>query len=182
MPSDRLAAHRDKRDAVDARTRRWVGAAIRGLRHWIDQDLMPSLLQECEEPSPEAEARAKELLVRLLNPTQRASFQRCGRFLVEVPGRGRFFIFPRRIFNVVHLETGRTFCCVCSDEIPLSDLMLAQKLFLENDAERFFATAHWRPPGGRGSLRRGPPPDPENQVRKSRSGCLKCFSRADRLE
>ncbi len=91
---------------------------------------------------PQADARARELLLRMLNPDQRAHYAAHGSFTVHVPGRGTFCILPRTTYNVVQLSSGDTYCCVCETPVPLPDLMLAQKLMLEREPERFFSTAN----------------------------------------
>ena len=91
-----------------------------------------------------AEVRARRLLLRLLNPAQRLEFERYGYFAVLVPGRGKFWILPSRVFNVLHSATGHSYCGTPQTEIPLSDLMLAQKLLLENNPDLFFAVANHR--------------------------------------
>ena len=106
----------------------------------------PALLN-CGESNPldgsvAAEARARTLLLRLLAPDQRAELERRDCFTVSVPGRGRFAILPRRTLNVLDLDNGECYCCITAVEVPLWDLMLAQKLLLENDPEQFFAVAN----------------------------------------
>jgi hypothetical protein len=92
--------------------------------------------------SDAAEARAHALLLRLLSPVQREEFERRNCLTVTVPGRGRFAILPRRTLNVLNLDSGECYCCITASEVPLSDLMLAQKLLLEHDPEQFFAVAN----------------------------------------
>ena len=92
--------------------------------------------------SDAAEARAHALLMRLLSPAQREEFERRNCLTVTVPGRGRFAILPRRTLNVLNLDSGECYCCITASEVPLSDLMLAQKLLLEHDPEQFFAVAN----------------------------------------
>lgn len=92
--------------------------------------------------SDDAEARAHALLMRLLSPAQREEFERRNCLTVTVPGRGRFAILPRRTLNVLNLDSGECYCCITASEVPLSDLMLAQKLLLEHDPEQFFAVAN----------------------------------------
>lgn len=116
-----------------------------------------------------AEARARELLLRILSPAQRTEFRRGGYFVVEVAKRGRFLILPSALFNVLHVATGRSYCAVPRGQTPLADLMLAQKLLLEHDPEQFFRVANQRCeliPGGADErllacrvllARRGPP-------------------------
>lgn len=91
-----------------------------------------------------AEVRARQLLLRLLTSAQREDFRLRGYFAVQVARRGRFWILPSTIFNVLHAETGACYCAAPRAEIPLSDLMLAQKLLLENNPEAFFAVANRR--------------------------------------
>jgi hypothetical protein len=72
--------------------------------------------------------------------------ERLGYFTVEVMGRGRFRILPTTPFNVMHVETGSQYCVVTESKVPLWDLMLSQKLFLESDATGFFTVANLRVP------------------------------------
>lgn len=92
-----------------------------------------------------SEARARRLLLRLLNAQQLRELERHGCFTVKVAGRGTFCILPRSTFNVIHLQTGNLYCCTTEAFVPLSDLMLTQKLLLENEPDRFFAAANCRP-------------------------------------
>jgi hypothetical protein len=91
-----------------------------------------------------AEVRARKLLLRTLTPAQREEFQLRGYFSVQVAKRGKYWILPSTVFNVLHAETGTSYCAGPRVEVPLSDLMLAQKLVLENDPEAFFAVANCR--------------------------------------
>jgi hypothetical protein len=102
-----------------------------------------------------AERRARDLLLRMLAPTQRREFDVHGYFSVNVPGRGRFWIFPWRSLNVVDPRTGDCYCAVLEGRLPVYDLMLAQKLLLENEPQYFFSVANRHPsfvlrPGGPG--------------------------------
>ena len=63
---------------------------------------------------------------------------------MQVTGRGKFWILPSTFFNVLDAETGNCYCAGPRTEVPLSDLMLAQKLLLENDPEAFFSVANRR--------------------------------------
>jgi len=92
-----------------------------------------------------SEARARRLLTRLLTAQQLQELDKHGCFTVRVPERGTFCILPRSTFNVIHLQTGNLYCCTTEAFVPLSDLMLAQKLLLESDPDRFFAAANCRP-------------------------------------
>jgi hypothetical protein len=91
-----------------------------------------------------AETRARELLLRMLDPVQRKDFELNGYFAVKVTGRGTFWILPSTFFNVLRAETGDCYCAAPRAELPLSDLMLAQKLLLEANPEVFFSVANRR--------------------------------------
>jgi hypothetical protein len=94
--------------------------------------------------SQASELRARRLLSRMLDANQKRELQQHGCFTVEVNGRGIFCILPRSTFNVLSLETGAAYCCNIEAFVPISDLMLAQKLLLENDPEHFFSVANRR--------------------------------------
>ncbi|HMK23517.1 MAG TPA: hypothetical protein VK466_14370 [Terriglobales bacterium] len=91
-----------------------------------------------------AEVRARKLLLRTLSPVQREEFESRGYFSVQVPKRGKFWILPSSVFNVLHAATGTSYCAGPRAEVPLSDLMLAQKLLLESDPDAFFEVANRR--------------------------------------
>lgn len=88
--------------------------------------------------------RALRLLYRVLSPTQRWEFLRRGCFTVAAPGWGRFQILPRSIFNVLSMESGNAYCVTTLTPVPVPDLMLADKLLLENDPDWFFVIANRR--------------------------------------
>ena len=91
-----------------------------------------------------AEVRARDLLLRMLSPSQRKEFE-FGYFSVNVPGRGKFWICPWRSLNVEDPSTGDCYCCTTEVAVPLYDLMLAQKLLLESDPDQFFSVANHHP-------------------------------------
>ncbi len=103
-------------------------------------------MQLLERPGtpPLASARALRLLLRTLNPHQRARFMRSGHFTVHAPGWGDFEILPRPVFNVISLDTGICYCAMPEAVVPIADMMLAQKLLLESEPARFFAVANQR--------------------------------------
>jgi hypothetical protein len=80
----------------------------------------------------------------MLSTAQQKEFEAKGYFSVNVSTRGRFCILPSPMFNVLHVQTGDCYCAVPRAVVPLCDLMLSQKLILENDPERFFAVANCR--------------------------------------
>jgi len=59
--------------------------------------------------------------------------------------RNAFCVLPREVFNVLDLWTGDLYCCTPGAILPLSDVMLTQKLLLENDPQQFFSLANRRP-------------------------------------
>ena len=91
-----------------------------------------------------AEARATQLLIRVLRLGQLHEYLRFGYFTVDAPGWGRFQILSRSVFNVVSVESGLAYCAAPDILVPIPDLMLAQKLLLENDPGRFFQVANQR--------------------------------------
>ncbi|MBI3530416.1 MAG: hypothetical protein HY067_20925 [Betaproteobacteria bacterium] len=99
-----------------------------------------------------AEARAMQLLLRVLRTAQRDEFLRYGYFTVDARGLGRFQILQRCVFNVLSVESGIAYCAVPDITVPIPDLMLAQKLILENDPARFFQVANQRQQYGDRSL------------------------------
>lgn len=120
-------------------------SSIRGMRSLRDEVTENWIGDAATARSRASEARARRLLLRLLNVQQLRELERHGCFTVKVPDRGTFCILPRSTFNVIHLQTGNLYCCTTEAFVPLSDLMLTQKLLLENEPERFFAAANCRP-------------------------------------
>lgn len=126
---------------------------IRGLRRWTGSDgVDPAGVIDAPvrhllsaQPLASAERRARDLLLRMLNPRQRREFELHNYFSVNVPGRGRFWVFPWRSLNVVDPGTGDCYCGVPEGRLPVYDLMLAQKLLLENDPQNFFCVANRHP-------------------------------------
>ena len=108
-----------------------------------DEDCLPHLLKLT--PRTHADLRASRLLLRVLTPEQRKQLVRRGYFTVQVRGRGILRIMPNTTFNVVDTKTGARYCAGPEGVVPLADWMLAQKLVLENDPERFFRVARCRP-------------------------------------
>ena len=95
-------------------------------------------------PRTSADLRANRLLYRVLSPEQRKELARQGYFTVQVSGRGSLRVLPCSTFNVVDMKTGVRYCAGPEGPVPLGDLMLAQKLVLENAPEYFFRVAHCR--------------------------------------
>lgn len=88
----------------------------------------------------EAEMRAEALLLNWLSPRQREQYRSHGWFDVVTPGGNRYRI---RAGRVVRLEARRcVYCIEASAWVPVADELLAKKLLLETDEQRFLATAH----------------------------------------
>jgi hypothetical protein len=94
----------------------------------------------------EAERRASELLIDWLSPAQRAQYQHTGCFDVTGSQSGkRYRIRYARQLNVDELdERGHhvaVWCVVPRKFVPIADMMLAQKIALENDETATIAIA-----------------------------------------
>jgi hypothetical protein len=100
-----------------------------------------------------AEKRAKRLLFKFLTREQKWTL-RAGYFDVIGQDGKTYRIKVGSCQNVWLLEDGvetKNYCIVAKNEwIPVSDLMLAQKLFLQHNIQAFFATANVRELRGRG--------------------------------
>ena len=86
----------------------------------------------------EAERRASHLLKEWLSPTQRAQYERTRNFEVQGSHSGkRYRIRSARQMNVDELDDcGRriaVWCFLPAENVPVGDVMLAQKIVLEND-------------------------------------------------
>src|SRR5215475_10978930 len=86
---------------------------------------------------------APEICCFECSPRSSAANSSCA--ATSAPGRGRFWIFPWRSLNVVEPVTGDCYCGLPEGRLPVYDLMLSQKLLLENDPQRFFAVANRHP-------------------------------------
>ncbi|HVY06506.1 MAG TPA: hypothetical protein VHB46_11070 [Burkholderiales bacterium] len=95
---------------------------------------------------PEPVRRALRLLARVVDPRQRRELVMFGHFSVRSPRHGEYLILPRSVFNVVELESGASYCAGPLTPLPIPDLMLLQKLMLENEPEKFFQVANRRQP------------------------------------
>jgi hypothetical protein len=91
----------------------------------------------------EAELRAEALLLSWLSPSQRDQYRSRGWFDVVSRGGNRYRIWP---WKVTRLDVPRcAYCIEAVPRVPAADEMLANKLLLETDEQRFLATArHYR--------------------------------------
>ena len=93
-----------------------------------------------------ARKRARRLLVSSLDPQQKRQFKRKGWFEVTSNRGNVFRISDRFPFNVRLAgiaKASRIFFCMEAEDsgIPPEDVMLAEKLMLENDEARFLGIA-----------------------------------------
>ncbi len=94
-----------------------------------------------------ADRKAEDLLRRYLTEEQRETLDRKGHFYVLAKNGQLFQINRGRSRNVRHIDPatgkpGKTYCVHPTLDVPDADTMLAQKLLLECDIERFFSLAN----------------------------------------
>ena len=91
----------------------------------------------------QARQRAEALLLAWLSPDQRAQYRSRGRFEVTTAAGHRYRVCPG---GVVGLDPrGWAYCIEATSPVPLADELLAFKLLLESDEQRFLAVAHRYP-------------------------------------
>jgi hypothetical protein len=92
---------------------------------------------------PKAKQKARELLIRNLDAGQEKSFKKDGEFRVTAKDGKAYTIKTARSFNVIGPD-GAKYCGQLRDT-PIEDQMLAQKLLLEHEPEKFFKNANVSP-------------------------------------
>lgn len=95
---------------------------------------------------PKAKKKARALLVKNLDATQAAAFEKSGEFDVKAQDGKVYKIKTARSFNVVGPD-GTKYCGQLADA-PVEDQMLAQKLLLEHEPDKFFKNANVSPASG----------------------------------
>jgi hypothetical protein len=91
----------------------------------------------------QARQRAEVLLLAWLSPDQRAQYRSRGRFEVTTAAGHRYRVCPG---GVVGLDPrGWAYCIEATSPVPVADELLAFKLLLETDEQRFLALAHRYP-------------------------------------
>jgi hypothetical protein len=105
----------------------------------VGRGVMPRLPHEAD---PQADERARELLVRCLSPEQRRMFKDDGTFVVETPAGMRYRITSNDTYNVIDVASGARYCAYPGGVLPHADRMLGQKLVLETDPDSFFRVAN----------------------------------------
>lgn len=162
-------ATRDARDAIHALMPIWEREIYRfmeilerqGRRHnfeRLDEAFNITLAQmdeiryglgawrDAPKEDPKAKQKARELLIRNLDAGQEKSFKKDGTFRVTAKGGKVYTISTARSFNV-KAEDGTKYCGQTVDT-PIEDQMLAQKLLLEHDPDKFFKNANVSPAQG----------------------------------
>lgn len=112
----------------------------------LDTETRRHIREQIEERGKKtnaAEAQATTTLLDKLTEKQREQFKKHRFFDVEVSDRGTFRIFYSRMFNVRDLNRKQSYCAIPHYSVlPVPDIMLAQKLVLENAPEEFFKVAN----------------------------------------
>jgi hypothetical protein len=111
-----------------------------------DQERASRIEQDRRRAEQEAKDRAEVLLLRYLSDKQKEDLRTKNYFLVEVGGE-TYKIMRGFAGNVKMLDkaTGReakSFCIHPHERVPDADAMLAQKLLLEADTEKFLKIAN----------------------------------------
>jgi hypothetical protein len=125
-----------------------IRRGIRWLSYCPAVEVTGDLFMEATPLEPSADEKARRLLLRVLKPAQREQYRSHGFFTVHLDF-GSFCILPRTRFNVVNMGTGTAYCAGPEITVPLADMMLAQKLMLEHEPERFFRVANYMKDEGR---------------------------------
>lgn len=94
--------------------------------------------------SDEVLARAKETLIRCLSDVQRAEFARTESFTVAAANGRMFVVMKKESYNVKDFDGSWEYCCVPGEQVCIYDKMLASKLWLEAEYERFMRIANRR--------------------------------------
>lgn len=107
----------------------------------------------------QSRARSKTLLMHCLTKQQRLELKKTKAFTMQAADGHTYRITEGSCNNVkllVEGEVTQSYCVVfkTSETLPVYDLMLAQKLFLENDPEAFKALAYVYGPAGGAPIQR----------------------------
>jgi hypothetical protein len=112
--------------------------------------LMCSLLwgdvERCRNRQQDAKLKGYRLLEEWLSPQQRAQYKSSGSFEVKGSDSGtRYRIWRARQMNIEELDSdgkpAAIWCFLPEGRLPCGDVMLAQKLALENDEQAALAVA-----------------------------------------
>lgn len=125
------------------------GRAYDEMRHYRSRHIDTMWIDDSQwftapiEDDPKAKGKARQLLLRNLDAGQEKSFKKDGSFRVTAKDGKVYTIKTARSFNVV-AEDGTKYCGQTVDT-PVEDQMLAQKLLLEHEPEKFFKNANVSP-------------------------------------
>ena len=135
------------------------GRRYRGGEPWLDPRYMGwDMAADRPAEDPKAKEKARQLLMRNLDDGQLKSFKKDGSFRVTAQDGKAYTIKTARSFNVV-ADDGTKYCGQTVDT-PVEDQMLAQKLLLQHDPDKFFKNANISPatpPAGASNFRIGGP-------------------------
>ena len=108
----------------------------------------PEVVEDIVASMVDPEVRASALLRRHCSREQRVTFASRGYFDVVSSGGRRYRITEgtcQNVYSLVACEDGTWYplqCfCLVAPVLPIGDLLLAQKLLLETDEQRFLAEA-----------------------------------------
>lgn len=98
--------------------------------------------------NPEAEARARKLLISHLTPRQASQLERFGYFEARGNATGHLYriMADKVLGNVLDIRDGLKYCIALKERsLPICDHLLAQKLLIETDEMTFrrIANATW---------------------------------------
>lgn len=105
-----------------------------GNRQYVDPFAPPPINEK-------ARKKAEALLLKNLSTEQAASYASDKKFALTGKDGNIYVISHARSFNVKCVSTGKKYCGQLSDA-PIEDQMLAQKLLLEHDPDKFFKNAN----------------------------------------
>lgn len=89
-----------------------------------------------------ANSRAQALLFECLSPSQKVEFLATQSFTVVSKSKRSYRIGWGKNYNVTLLDNRVNYCAGPLEDVPIADMMLAQKLMLENDEDRFLKIAN----------------------------------------
>lgn len=111
-----------------------------------DREEMDRVYREREAQNREADEKAYRLLAKNLTPEQLIQYDRTGCFRVkgQTPGL-EFELSKKRVYNGVVFLHGKKIgkVCVSNSDVPICDMLLAQKLLIETNEKKFIETGNF---------------------------------------
>jgi hypothetical protein len=121
------------------------GRIYRDQQHHLRELETRDATRKKSQEKQEAEARARDLLVAVLDDEQEKEFEEHGYFHVVFKKR-KFQIRNGRTHNIHEYDENgirvAKICCHVEDKVPNFDNMAVQKLWLETDPQTFLETAN----------------------------------------